>query len=235
MDTLSLLEAATRRRNGAAPFDWFAGFEDLLPYLLIGAGILIVWAVVYNLVTRSRAQERADVAAGLQEAAQNYFQQLAAKGSLTIIDVNIMLQRGEGGILQERSNLLETRAYRVYGGGGTRIRGIYVGGGASESHQRWRDIDSGTLVLTNKRLVFDGGSENRAVKLTDILSIECWADAIEVGTSRRQKSQVYTVANPYIWKRMIEMLAGGQIQMDEEEMERGKIAQIQGSSLVKKD
>jgi hypothetical protein len=70
-------------------------------------------------------------------------------------------------LLQEQSALHETRAYRVSGGGGTRIGRIYVGGGMSESHQRLRAIDSGTLVLTNQRLVFDGASESRTIKLDD--------------------------------------------------------------------
>jgi hypothetical protein len=36
-----------------------------------------------------------------------------------------------------------------------------------------------------------------------------WADAIEVSTQRRMKSQVYRVNNPFIWRALIEALAGG--------------------------
>ena len=59
--------------------------------------------------------------------------------------------------------LHETRAYRVYGGAGTRVGRIYVGGGASESHQRLGRLIPGILVLTNQRLIFDGGHETRSV------------------------------------------------------------------------
>ena len=99
-----------------------------------------------------------------------------------------------------------------HGGGGTRIRGIYIGGGASESHQRLREIDSGTLILTTDRLIFDEGLENRTLKAKDVVSAETWSDAVEVSSSRRQKSQVYTVGNPVIWSRMITAVASGAIR-----------------------
>jgi len=52
--------------------------------------------------------------------------------------------------------------------------------------------------------------------------VSCWSDAIEVSSSRRQKSQVYTVNNPFIWRQMIQMVASGKISLDEAEVERGK-------------
>ena len=109
--------------------------------------------------------------------------------------------------------LHETRAYRVYGGAGTRVGRIYVGGGASESHQRLREIDSGILVLTNQRLIFDGGHETRSVNLPDVISANAWSDAIEISSSRRQKNQICTVQNPIIWAQMIQMLASGKVEV----------------------
>ena len=116
-------------------------------------------------------------------------------------------------MFQEPSVLLETRAYRIYGGAGTRVGRIYLGGGASESHQRLREIDSGILVLTNQRLIFDGGNENRSVNLRDVISANAWSDAIEISSSRRQKSQIYRVQNPIIWAQMIQMLASGKLEV----------------------
>ncbi|MBI2358051.1 MAG: hypothetical protein HYV04_03955 [Deltaproteobacteria bacterium] len=50
------------------------------------------------------------------------------------------------------------------------------------------------------------------MNLKDIISARPWSDAIKVSSSRRQKSQVYTVDNPIIWSQMIQMLASGKIQ-----------------------
>lgn len=58
-------------------------------------------------------------------------------------------------------SLLEPRAVRTgaYGGPSFRVaKGVYfrVGGVRSESHEELRNIDQGTLTLTNKRVVFSG-------------------------------------------------------------------------------
>jgi hypothetical protein len=129
---------------------------------------------------------------------------------ITPISTRLILKNDEHAILEEGSKLFESRAYRVYGGGGTRIGRVYVGGGVSESHQRVREIDQGTLTLTTKRLIFDGTHENRNVQLSQVLSVSPWSDAIEISTARRAKSQIYTVANPLIWTAGVKALAAGE-------------------------
>jgi len=90
---------------------------------------------------------------------------------------------------------------------------VYVGGGVSESEQRLKQIDSGTLTLTTKRLVFDGGRENRAIQLSDVLSVKPRTDAIEVSTAHRAKSLVFIVLNPVIWRLLIEHVASGKFSV----------------------
>ena len=55
------------------------------------------------------------------------------------------------------------------------------------------------LTLTTKRLVFTGWMESRVVNIKDIVSVEPFADAIEISTAKRAKRQVYMVGNPIIW------------------------------------
>jgi hypothetical protein len=62
-----------------------------------------------------------------------------------------------------------------------------------------KELDSGTLTLTTKRLVFTGLMESRVVKIGDIVSVQTMADAIEVSIANRAKRQVYLVRNPIIW------------------------------------
>jgi hypothetical protein len=164
--------------------------------------ILLVVAVIW--FNRYRKSAHLD---SLRQEAEEWAVQ--ARGGLPAIETQLILKENEHGLLEEESALMETRAYRVYGGAGTRIGRLYVGGGRSESHQRLKLIDEGTLTLTTKRLVFDGSHENRNVQLSQVLSVRPWADAIEVSTQRRAKSQVYRVRNPLIWMAAIEAVASG--------------------------
>jgi hypothetical protein len=188
----------------------FGGFETVL---IVGGVVFLaaVGLILWLMPSRDEEQRRRfDI---LRLDAERFFSHLQERGTLPDVAVDIVLQKGEIALLREDgSQLAESRAYRVFGGVGTRIRGVYIGGGASESYQRLRQIDTGTLILTTERLIFDGGLENRALKVKDVLSAEAWSDAIEVSSSRRQKSQVYSVGNPLIWSRMIKAVASGEIR-----------------------
>jgi hypothetical protein len=178
-------------------------------------GILVSPFVLYIAVRmffshrrqRRANEERAD--ANRREA-ESYFQRLSTEGG-TAVQSSLIMSEGEYALLSDDATLFETRSYRVHAGGGTRIKGIYVGGGASDSRQAIREIGAGTLVLTNRRLVFDGSTENRTIKLTDILSASPMLDAIEVSTQKRQKSMIFAVPNPLIWAPMIQHAASGHI------------------------
>jgi len=75
------------------------------------------------------------------------------------------LKRGERDLLELGNvTLREPRSVRrcVYGGPSIRVGGIPIRLGAfqAESHEALRDIDRGTLTLTNRRLVFIGDKKS---------------------------------------------------------------------------
>jgi hypothetical protein len=74
-----------------------------------------------------------------------------------------------------------------------------------------KKIDSGTLTLTNKRLVFTGSMESRVASIKDIVSLQPLADAIEVGTGKKAKRQIYLVHNPLIWTMVVGYVAKGKL------------------------
>jgi hypothetical protein len=168
--------------------------------------------VLYLLVrgwfgARKRRREEAERAAANQAEAAAYFERAAAAQGVEEVETNLILGADEHAVLTDPAALYETQTYRLYGGAGTRVRGLHLGAGASEQHTRLRRIDAGTLVLTTKRLVFDGTTENRSVKLADILSADPLLDAIEVSTQKRGKSMLLSVPNPLIWAPMIKAVA----------------------------
>jgi hypothetical protein len=180
--------------------------------LLIGLALVAVVVTALSAIfsNRGRAQSEAR-SRQMQQEASRFFARIQQSGKLPSPQTNIILQAGETALLDESSVLFESRAYRVGGGAGTRIGGVYIGGGVSESRQRLKQIDQGRVTLTSKRLIFDGSMENRALRLSDIVSVQLWSDAIEVSTQRRAKSLVLQVANPLIWKGVVEQLAAAKI------------------------
>lgn len=144
----------------------------------------------------------------LQTEADVFFKNLSA-GNIVQPDVPIILESDEKAVLNEPSTLTEARATRVYGGAGTSIKGVHFGGGESRSFQSLKQIDSGTLTITTRRLIFTGTMESRVTKAKDIVSAKAWDDAIEVSSQKRMKSSIYSVRNPLIWSRVVQMAAKG--------------------------
>jgi len=137
-------------------------------------------------------------------------------------DTPIIMRSGELPILHNPSELIEAKATRFYAGGGTRINGIYIGGGASRPVDALSKIDSGTLTLTTQRLVFDGEMQSRSVELKNLVSLKWYADAIEIASSKRSKSQVYAVANPILWQAIIKSVISGGLTVVKQKVEATK-------------
>jgi len=147
----------------------------------------------------------------LNAEAKEFFDKLVTTGKISEPDnIPIVLGADEAALLQEPSKLIEARATRVHSGGGVRVmKGVYIGAGQSSSVQGLKKIDSGTLTLTNKRLVFTGSMESRVVNMKDIVSVEPLPDGIEVSTGQKAKLQIYSVHNPVIWTMLVRTVATG--------------------------
>jgi hypothetical protein len=170
---------------------------------IVGAGlvILIIWAVASS----ARTKKQAGI---LMSQARAYMDDVQRRRALPQVGTTIMLKPGENAFYYESCQLYETRAVRHFESGhaGFRIaKGVYVGGtkGRSTSTQEWTQIDSGRLTITSKRLVFDGGRENRTVPLQKIIGVENNNSAMEVSVEGRQKSMIFTSSNPLILSAVI--------------------------------
>ena len=164
-------------------------------------------------------QEWRDIAKyGYTESEKVYIDALQGKlPALQSLSTNIILHKGETAFLEERSNLLEPHSVRVYNAGaqgmsvpipglkGVRYR---VGGlkGSSESHEELKQIDSGTLLLTNKRIIFVGDKRSKTIKLEKIIQVEPYKDAVRVAFEGRKKPLYFTVSDGKLWSSAIEGL-----------------------------
>ena len=120
--------------------------------------------------------------------------------NLTIIDLNIILKKGEKAHWYSSAELMEERMVRHSYGGRVRVmKGVYVGSRRAESHGEMKKIDAGSLLLTNKRLVFKGGMKSFEHKLNKVISVEEYEDSMGISVSNRQKSQYFVLNEPRKW------------------------------------
>jgi hypothetical protein len=115
---------------------------------------------------------------------------LMENGTFPEIQVPINLQKKEVCHFSGAVGLSEmrTETQRInYGGPVVRIKimkGLYYRAGSVRVERVTRDIlrqvDSGVLYVTNKRVIFDGARKNTTIRLSSILSITPYADAVEI-------------------------------------------------------
>jgi hypothetical protein len=65
----------------------------------------------------------------------------------------------------------------------------------SESHEELRKIDQGTLVLTNKRLIFTGSKRTINIDLRKIIAIEAYKDGVASQRENKQKTEYFIGSN----------------------------------------
>lgn len=117
----------------------------------------------------------------------------------------VILKKGEEAYLSMPNiNLSEPRAVRVSksGGVGTSYRvgkGLTVHSGTGQSksvsHDEIMVIDTGTFVITNKRLVFVGNKKSVNIDLKKILAINIFKDGISIQRENKQKIEYFTGTN----------------------------------------
>ena len=111
-------------------------------------------------------------------------------GNLPTIVPSINIQKSENLHFQTQLKWLEQRTItkRVdYGGPTARIKlakGIYYRVGSIQAKRItedvWKTIDSGTLYLTNKRIIFMGSKGNKTIPINKILTFKPFKDGVDL-------------------------------------------------------
>ncbi|CVK31735.1 hypothetical protein KH990_01350 [Methanoculleus bourgensis] len=151
--------------------------------------------IAYGGVSDARQREL-DLEYALEKIQQGFVPELRVETNA------VLLKRGERAVaVIPGVTLKEPRSVRTTYGGGAgpsfRIaKGVYfrTGGFAarSESHEEIKVIDSGTLTLTNRRMVFTGGKRTINFPLGKIVGMEPYRDGIAVNRDGKQRTEYYT-------------------------------------------
>lgn len=203
-----------------------------IPYLIIGLLLLILFIYIV-----SKHNEK--VKQAIIEEADSFVASIIKERSLKPISTHLNLKYNETAFLQCNSILYETRNVRYYQSGhvGLRIaKGLYVGSsrGKSQSHEELKAIDSGTLILTNKRIVFYGSSNSRNIFVEKLITVNSFRDSISISSESRQKSIIFTVPNPLIWEFTIKLLSSVKDPLNLSNIEIESI-NVENSILLEKE
>ena len=120
----------------------------------------------------------------------------------------LILKPKECPLLCANAVLAEERAVRTYDGTTVRLgKGCSSTSGTSQSHGVLKPIDSGHLVLTNKRLIFVGSLRTTATDLGKLLSAEVFDDSMRVNRHGKAKAETYITQDPVAYSIIINVLA----------------------------
>ena len=178
--------------------------------------ILLVIAIVAHIVSTRRTKRRnAEEFAALKKRMASEYKDWCTKvvlnNGLKPISSNICLMNGERCFYSDNTILYEPRSVRnsTHLGGGVRVaRGVVIGGGNSwsEAHDEWRAISSGTLYITNKRIIFDGEMHDRTIKFSALTVVQAGIQELTISCSTRQKTMVFGGINARIAQDTIRLL-----------------------------
>lgn len=140
------------------------------------------------------------------------------KVNLPVANCSIMLKKDEKPeIVIPNVTLKEPRSVRtssgMYGGPSFRVsKGVsFKLGGAesrSESHEEIRDVDVGTLTITNKRLVFTGQKKTINYNLNKIIAVDQYFEGVGIQRENKQKTEYFIGLD----KRIITFKKDGELQ-----------------------
>lgn len=136
-------------------------------------------------------------------------------GELPTVSAPVHLQRGENCHATLPCSLFETRVVtRAIGYSGPRARiriakGLYWNVGAvalaPDRREEWKELDRGSLYVTSKRLIFDGGTKSSNLPWRRVLNFQIYSDGLKIEKdSGRDQLFKGTPADPEVFAAIVE-------------------------------
>lgn len=137
----------------------------------------------------------------------------AAGGAFAKVETTLLLKDDETALVEEPAGLLKEVARREFRGGtrgisiplghGVRYRTGAVRGHVETIGTEWQVADTGTLTVTDQRIVYHGGRKTLEFQFSKLAALQAYSDAIDLGVTNRQATSSFRVMNPPVMVGLI--------------------------------
>lgn len=180
----------------------------------LAAEVTVFGGPVVDAIKRRR--QATDKLSVLTAATRGYVEALEQSRSFAPLTVpGLHLEQGEFAVRHERATLAEFSRATVGGGLGTRVRvggfPIYLGGWKSVPTEELREVGTGELVLTNRRLLFLG-AHILTIPFDRLLTCQQMDAGLLVSESRNKRPHVFLPENPGLWCFLVNWLVDNRFE-----------------------
>jgi hypothetical protein len=137
----------------------------------------------------------------------------AEGGCFLTTSTTLLLKQGESALLDVQVQLLKEVTDREFHGGSQGVSipigaGVRYRVGAVRGHMvtigtHWTTADTGTLTVTDQRIVFHGGRKTLEFPFAKLVTLNVYTDAIDLGVTSRQSTSSFKAGNPAFLAGMI--------------------------------
>lgn len=183
--------------------------DVLGPVFIIGMIAFAVIGFVVLIKSQSGKVPQSEINQKMQQA-KAFIEGVKNAKRLKAIDTSLFLQEGETAYYAYDASLFEPVSIRRGGATGASVGlggGVRIGSAeyTSRSSIEWRQIAQGTVVVTNRRIIFDGSTKDRVEDLSGLLSVVCNPRMTEFSFNRKCKPMGIGVPNPLILSIIVQI------------------------------
>lgn len=138
---------------------------------------------------------------------------LAQGGYFIQVGSTLLLKPGESALFEAPVALLKevidrefrggSRGVSIPIGGGVRFRTGAVRGHVVTIGSHWANADTGTLTVTDQRVVYHGGRKTLEFPFAKLATLNIYTDAIDLGVTSRQSTSSFRATDPELLAGMI--------------------------------
>ena len=184
----------------------------IISLLILACFVFGIYFFLPEIKQYIRKKKQKEFESQLVEQLKPYVETIVFKKPLPTITPSIFLKENEEAYIEEFTTFSQPKSHTIRYGGGMRVaKGVYIGGTLPQHVYAIVDIDKGELILTNKRIVFNGNHTTKTIDLEKIISVDVYKNYISIAYEGKEKEAMFSTTKPWVWKVLIYYLKTGSI------------------------